>query len=306
MKTSWFLVLLLAGNCALAQTSSSKTSARIRTLTTQEGAVTEIHLSPGYTTSIRLPEEVSSVVVGSPSTFKAEHSESEPKLVFIKPISAKPVESNALITTKSGQEISLHLISAGQAAPHSDVDFLLEYHRPRSMFVTPDADPVLFVSQVKAISSNEQPSRPAEKNDPLLLALERQEKIAAPGWQGKKFAGAIGESSQVEQQTVLAFSVFNNFSHAIELLPPQITLSGKAINGKKKQIESEPIAIRDYRITRRRLEPGERADGVLVFERPGFKESSENLELQLAEADQVDHPLRLPVSFTATISGGSQ
>ena len=191
MKISWLLVLVLAGKCAWAQTSSSKTNARIRTLTAQEGAVTEIHLSPGYTTSIRLPEEVSSVVVGSPSTFKAEHSESEPKLVFIKPISAKPVESNALITTKSGQEISLHLISGGQAAPHSDVDFLLEYRRPRSMFVTPDADPVLFVSQVKAMSSNEQPSKPAEKNDPLLLALERQERLPLPAGRARSWRARL-------------------------------------------------------------------------------------------------------------------
>ena len=42
MKISWLLVLVLAGNCAWAQTSSSKTSARIRTLTAQEGVVTEI------------------------------------------------------------------------------------------------------------------------------------------------------------------------------------------------------------------------------------------------------------------------
>jgi len=306
MKTYWLLIICLVASCVWAQGAGDKTNPRVRTLAIEEGAVTEIYLSPGYTTSVRLPEEVSSVVVGNPTYFKAEHSESESRLVFIKPTSAKPAQSNALITTKSGQEISLHLISGGQGAPHANVDFLLEYRRPRSMFVTQDADPVLFVSQVKPIFPVEQPTKPAEKNDPLLMALEKQERIAAPHWEGEHLQATIGESSEVDQQTVLAFSVLNNSARAIELLPPQITLSGKAIKGKKRQIEAEPVAVREYRVSKRRLEPGERADGVLVFNRPGFKESSEKLELQIAEADQVDRPLRLPVPFTATISGGSQ
>ena len=59
-------------------------------------------------------------------------------------------------------------------------------------------------------------------------------------------------------------------------------------------------------MTTRRLGPGERADGVVLFERPTFKESSEKLELQLAEADQVDRPILLPIPFTATILGGAR
>jgi hypothetical protein len=39
---------------------------------------------PGYATSIRLPEEISSVVVGTPANFMAEHSDGDPKLVFLK------------------------------------------------------------------------------------------------------------------------------------------------------------------------------------------------------------------------------
>lgn len=306
MKTYWLLIICLVASCVWAQVPADKTNPRVRTLAIEEGAVTEIYLSPGYTTSIRLPEEVSSVVVGNPAYFKAEHSESESRLVFIKPTSGKLAQSNALITTRSGQEISLHLISGGQSTPYANVDFLLEYRRPRSMFVTQDADPVLFVSQVKPISPVEQPTKRAEKNDPLMMALERQGRIAAPHWQGEQLQATIGESSEVDQQTVLTFSVLNNSAHAIELLPPQITLSGKATKGKKRQIEAEPVAVREYRVSKRRLEPGERADGVLLFNRPGFKESSEKLELQIAEADQVDRPLRLPVPFTATISGGSQ
>jgi hypothetical protein len=54
------------------------------------------------------------------------------------------------------------------------------------------------------------------------------------------------------------------------------------------------------------LRPGERADGVIVFERPSFKESAEKLQLQLAEAEQVDRPILVPVPFIASSQGGVQ
>lgn len=97
--------------------------------------MTVLHLAPGYTTSIRLPEEISSVVVGNPASFKAEHSESEAKLVFFKPTTSQRSESNALITTKSGQEISLHLVSVGKGADNARVDFHhyeMHYHQERN------------------------------------------------------------------------------------------------------------------------------------------------------------------------------
>lgn len=47
--------------------------------------VNVVHLAPRYATTIRMPEPVSSVVVGDPTKFLAEHSEKEPTLVFVKP-----------------------------------------------------------------------------------------------------------------------------------------------------------------------------------------------------------------------------
>src|SRR5579864_2658293 len=111
----------LGAVCGMAQVGDAKATPEVKTVTIEEDAVTAVYLRPGYTTSVRLPEEVSSVVVGNPASFKAEHAESEPRLVFIKPITVKPAESNALITTKSGHEISLHLISGGQMASQSRV-----------------------------------------------------------------------------------------------------------------------------------------------------------------------------------------
>jgi hypothetical protein len=83
--------------------------ARIVRLTLDTQSVTVLHLRPAYVSSVRLPEDVSSVVLGNPGTFKAEHSEAEPRLVFLKPTTTSRAETNALITTRTGHEISLHL-----------------------------------------------------------------------------------------------------------------------------------------------------------------------------------------------------
>ena len=72
---------------------------------------------------------------------------------------------------------------------------------------------------------------------------------------------------------------------------------------KAKGIISDQLEIRDYRLSTTRLEPGERADGVVVFDRPNFKESTEKLFLQIAQADQVDRPVLIRLPFTPPISG---
>ena len=81
-----------------------------------------------------MPEAVSSVVVGAPNLFAAEHSEHEPELVIVKPITSGPAVSNLLIATRSGQEVNLRLISGGTSASSDPVDFVLIY-RPRRSFL---------------------------------------------------------------------------------------------------------------------------------------------------------------------------
>jgi len=53
------------------------------------------------------------VAVGDPSWFKVEHSEREPDLVFVKALTTKPVETSLLVSTVTGQETSLLLVSRG-------------------------------------------------------------------------------------------------------------------------------------------------------------------------------------------------
>jgi hypothetical protein len=302
------LILIIYLLVGIAQAQESKVIPSVTTLEIEEGTVTPLHLSPGYTTSVRLPEEISSVVIGNPATFKAEHSEAEPRLVFLKPITAQPSESNALITTKSGQEIALHLVSGGKAAANARVDFLVEYRRQRSLLVGPSDRQSFLIAETHPILPaipNSRPSRP-EKPDLVVQELEKQKRVSTPAWEGKEVRAAVGASLKHDHQTVLGFSILNSSNGTIELLPPQVELSGTGHGNGGKRIKAEPVAITEYRMTTRRLAPGERADGVVVFERPAFKESTEKLQLQLAQAEQVDRPILLPVPFTADSQGGAQ
>lgn len=300
-----FIVYILL-NYALAQGQENKVTPQVENLSVDEELVTPVYLSPGFTTGVRMPEAINSVVVGDPAKFKAEHSESESRLVFLKPLTTKPAESNALITMKSGQEVSLHLISAGivtNADPR--VDFFVEYRRPQALliensgqsFFLPETQPILPLNL-------DSPHSAVAKPDWIAEALGQQT-ASSPVWQGKELMAAIGDSVRQREQTVVGFSLVNRSKTVVELLPPQLEISGRSGKGGK-QTRAEPIPLMEYRMTTRRLAPGERSDGVVVFERPPFKESSERLELRLAQADQVDHPILLPVPFIAMGQGGSQ
>jgi hypothetical protein len=302
MRVQFILIVCLMASIGVAQTQDSKVVPIVTTVSIEEGTVTLLHLGAGYTTSVRLPEEISSVVLGNPSTFKAEHSEAEPGLVFLKPITSQPSESNALITTKSGQEIILHLVSGGKAAANSRVDFFVEYRRPQSFLIGSSDRQSFLIAETRPIPSAVSSSPPARPEKPDLVAqeLEKQRSLFSPNWEGKEVLAALGGSVKRGHQTVLAFSVRNSSNRTIELLPPQIELTGTGHKNGGKRVKAEPVAIFDCRMTTRRLAPGERADGVMVFERPAFKESSEGLQLKLAQAEQVDRPVLLPVPFTAS------
>ena len=93
--------------------------------------VITLRLSPRVATSIRMPEPVNSVVIGDPERFQAEHSEHEPELVTVKPVSAAPAQTNLLITTTLGHQLNLLLISSGQQSGGTQtVDVLLKYGKP--------------------------------------------------------------------------------------------------------------------------------------------------------------------------------
>jgi len=121
----------------------------------RDGQVTTVYLAPRYATAIRLPEPVNSVVVGDPGSFSAEHSEREPQLVFVKPITPKPAQTNLLISTTRGLQVSLLLVSRGEAKGdgEADIDFLMRY-KPSGQFIVQPAEMVsAVVPQTAALAS---------------------------------------------------------------------------------------------------------------------------------------------------------
>lgn len=304
MRVQLFFAVCLIFNAGIASAQDARVVPSVTSISIADSTVTLLHLAPGYTTSVKLPEAVSSVVLGDPASFKAEHSDSEPRLVFLKPVTEQPAESNALITTKSGQEVTLQLVSLGKTDQDPKVDFLVQYRPPQSLLAGADIQSFLIADTRPIAPPGSPMDLSRHKSDPVADELEAQEGISTPTWQGKGLRAVAGASVSSGRQTIVGFSFLNDTKQTIELLPPQIELVGSARGKKAKQIKAEPIPVSEYRMTSRRLVPGQRADGVVVFERPAFKESTEKLELQLAPADQVDCPILLPVPFTAASQGG--
>jgi hypothetical protein len=308
MKICRIVLNLLLVASVFAQSrpkADSSPHPRVGKLTLDPQSVTVLRLHPGYVSSVRLPEEVSSVVLGDPKGFKAEHSEAEPRLVFLKPLGSKPSETNVLITTKSGHEVPLHLVSDG-SADGGDVDFFLDYERPHSFLI--QAQTSFLIGDSKSLTPEASP--PALSSDeaaePARKELLRQSRVGTPDWVGKQLQVGLGGVTQNGQQMIVAFSVLNNTNSTLELLPPQVQLAGPSKQAPGKTTKAEQVPIADYMLTLRRLGPGTRADGVVIFERPGFKESSEHLLLQIAQVEQVDHPVLVPIAFTAPVNREAQ
>jgi hypothetical protein len=302
------LVYVIAITCwpvtMLAQTELPR--ARIVSLSVDSGQAVVLHLRPGYVSSVRVLEDVSSVVLGDPGTFKAEHSEAEPQLVFFKATTAKAAQTNALITTKGGREIALSLLSQGRLDRTDPVDYVLTCERPHSFLIAP-AHPNFVIGETKNVGQGDPPvTEPQPKGGTPEEELLRLKRLQNPHWQGKQLQVAVGQPVSNAQEMSLTFAVLNSSPFTIELLPPQIELVGPSSDRHRKAIKAEPLAIKDYRMSTRRLAPGARAEGVVIFERPGFKESREKLLLAVAQTDAVDRPVLVPIAFVAPITGGAK
>jgi hypothetical protein len=297
--------------------------ARVATLTIDPREVTILHLRPEFESSIRMPGDVTSVILGSPGAFKAEHNEGEPQYVYVKPITKEPAQSNLLIATKSGQHVTIELISAGVSATSDSppVDFLIEYRTTRSFLVAGDAPEPTAQKTTDKGQERRPSSRAAERssgtgNAPrseLNEVFAVQTQINAPAWtkwEGRQIETSVGGVRQWKNETVVAYSIFNNSDASVEIVPPQIQIAGRKPEKKKskksKGILSDQMEIRDYKLSTTRLEPGARADGVAVFDRPNFKQSTEQLFLQIAQADQIDRPILIRLPFTPPISADRQ
>jgi hypothetical protein len=319
MKLSWFILIALLIPLRLSATDTTD-GARVATVTINPKEITVLHLRPEFESTIRMPEEVTSVILGSPGEFKAEHNEGEPEYVYVKPITKQAALSNLLIATKSGQHVTLELVSDGTGIPNQSqpVDFLIEYRSARSFLISSDSGtPTMPTAPGKTpareISNGDTGSGSAPLSS-LDEEFRQQQKVNAPKWakwEDKQIETSIGDMRQLSNETVISYSILNSSDQPLEIVPPQIQITGRSAAKKKKKKEgngiiSDQLEIRDYRLSATRLEPGGRADGVVVFDRPNFKESTEKLFLQIAQADQVDRPILIRLPFTPPISGGSK
>lgn len=303
--------------------------------------VITLRLSPRVATSIRMPEPVNSVVIGDPERFQAEHSEHEPELVTVKPVSAAPAQTNLLITTTLGHQLNLLLISSGQQSGGTQtVDVLLKYGKPTGGSFLVEESPLSasLVAETQKLDVSGKPPELAsigpqatslaglikaapvdtsstvdEKSGAVLdKLLDRQKRASLPVLYaqhpgqidaGPRIKAGVSEVLDQGQDVVVLFSVVNPANHAIEILPPQVQLGGKV---KKKWTTAEQLRVIDFRLSTRRLGAGQRADGVVVFERPSFKESNETLFLQVADSGAVDLPALAPIGFgISSFRGGS-
>jgi hypothetical protein len=314
MRFRWFFPIAVLLPLHLFAADSA-VKPRVATITINPSEVTTLHLRPEFESTIHMPEEITSVILGSPGNFKAEHNEGEPEYVYVKPITKEAAESNLLIATKSGLHATLELISDGVGAGGSalPVDFFIEYRTSRSFLIDGSAGAERArVEPTGTASPSNQPRIPAAAK-PLSAIDEEYElqmRVNAPGWtkwEGKQIETSLGDIRQWSNQTVISFSIFNASPLPVEVVPPQIQISGRAVKKKKKEgksLTADQLQIREYRLSTTRIEAGARADGVVVFDRPNFKQSTEKLFLQIAQADQVDRPILIRMPFTPPIAGG--
>jgi hypothetical protein len=305
----------------------------VLTRTTLDDKIIALRLAPNIATSVRLPEPVNSVVVGSPECFAVEHSEEESHLVTIRPRKDEPCESNLQITTVSGKHALLDLKNSGSVSRSSEtVDVLLQYLTPApASFLEQRSPSSLFVAETRSLDpeASKATSLPGKSGavvspailtntatanrttSPLDALLARQQQAPLPTLYGQK-PGEIPAGKRVRagvsdvidngNQVIVLFSVLNPAHHAMEILPPQVQLGGKV---KKKWTLGEQLPVTEYRLSARRLGPGQRVDGVALFDRPAFKQSNETLFLQIADSGAVDKPALAPIGFgISTIQGG--
>src|SRR5215470_19362476 len=145
-----WLSLLIITTAASAQLMT--VDPQVRSKSTADHQVTTIELTAHFVTTIRVPEPVNSVVVGDPELFQVEHSEHEPELVFVKALTTEDAESNLLISTARGREISFLLVTHRRGASPARVDFLVRYHTAGGFLIEPEAVPFALVAQTTSVS----------------------------------------------------------------------------------------------------------------------------------------------------------
>ena len=291
-------VLTLASPLAFAASGQEKPQPLIVRRSAIPGRVIILDLRLHFATAIRVSEPVSSVVAGDPALFKVEHSEKEPRLVFVKPLSLEPAQSNLLISMVGGRSVSLLVRTehsptlSNDAGPAQPVHFLLDLNPAAGFLIDEAAETSMLIEQTVPLArAVAVPSGgrlvPGPTENTLNQLLTEQEFTNLRSVQGSPLGVSASRICEIGRRIFVLFSVLNRGKQAVELLPPQVQLSGV---GRKGNGSVEQLAVVDYRLNRKNLKQGERADGVVEFERPTFKHSHQLYFLQIADSAAVDRP----------------
>lgn len=290
-----------------------------------ESRIKDVHLRYGQTTAIRTPSAVELISVGDQQAFMAEHSPEDATILLVKPTGPNASSSNMFVHLEDGKVLNFRLIS--DANPNTPVDYFIDVHAATSMFVTPHHDdggdstvitatkplPVGGGSAVSNVSGlTGTPSIHAANS----AALVAQQRVATPQYLNAKqlaklvmenqdapntLALALGTMSQHGEYTTVSYSVMNISQSLVEVLPPQIEYTNPHAKKLKKNLgaRAEQVPLEGYLTTTRKLQPGQRCDGVITFLRPDFKQYEEKILLQIASSAAVDYPLMMPLPFVA-------
>jgi hypothetical protein len=302
------LIVVLCATLA-AQTTETRRST-VRTIL--EGRPATLHLLPHLTTTIRLPEPVNSVVVGDANLFQAEHSPDEPLLVFTKPVTPAPSESNLVISTTYGRQFIFTLKNVGSASGDSiPVVDLFVNCRPAAIFFVEETLPAALVPETLSLADTIVSDVETLSADapPLDDVVSRQGLQRLRNLEGNDIRVSVGEVVERGSRLIVSFSVVNPGSTTIELVPPQVQLANQTKSGLFRRTRwntVQQLPVERYQISDRRLRPGERIDGALIFERPSIKQSDETLFLQIADSAAIDRPTLAPISFRQTTATGEE
>jgi hypothetical protein len=264
------------------------------------------------TTTIRLPEPVNSVVLGDSNLFQAEYSASEPLSVFARVTGSGAAQTNLVISTVFGRQFILLLRSMGASGDPSEagVDLLVRC-QPAQVHFIEETFPAALISETLSLSSaahlppksDDALSSQESENEKLHQILNRQRGQTVDKLYGDGIRVGIGQVAEDGSRLIVSFAVTSSKSEPAELVPPQVQLSGQTKSGifrRTRWTTVQQLPVESYQMTQRRLDPGGRIDGVVVFERPAIKQSTEKLMLQIADSAAVDQPTLAPISFRQT------
>jgi hypothetical protein len=304
-----FTVVLCAP--VAAQTKSPHT---VGPKTVFEGKPATIRLAPHVTTTIRLPEPINSVVVGDPSMFQAEYSINESLFVFTRPTGSDPAQTDLVISTVRGRQFILLLRSRGVTPDEmeSQVDLLVLCGASGPNFIE-ETFPSAVVSETVNVSSVTNSSAIPTANGFTTVGaipdisldeiLDRQRHVRNVKLYGDHIRVGVGQVIESGSRLMVPFSVMNSKSDPMALVPPQVQLAGQSKSSSLHRSRWETvqqIPVETYQWTSRELKGGERTDGVVVFQRPGVKQSTEGLFLQIADSAAIDQPTLAPINFRQT------